>query len=49
MIDGQDDYQMHTGDMLIIKGAKRGAKLLHRIERNYFSVLKEKLSWGDDN
>jgi NAD+ kinase len=48
MIDGQDDYQMQTGDILVIKGAKRGAKLLHRVERNYFGVLKEKLSWGEE-
>jgi len=47
MIDGQDDYEMHEGDLLVIKGAKRHAKLLHREERNYFSVLREKLHWGD--
>lgn len=49
MIDGQDDYVMHDGDILTIKGAEQGAKLLHRKERNYFSVLKEKLKWGDEN
>jgi len=49
MIDGQDDYEMHIGDQLVIKGAKIGAKLLHRKERNYFSVLREKLSWGAQN
>jgi NAD+ kinase len=49
VIDGQDDYEMVPEDILVIKGAKRGAKLLHRKERNYFSVLREKLSWGDEN
>ncbi len=49
VIDGQDHYEMHEGDVLRIQGAKRGAKLLHRKERNYFSVLREKLSWGDKN
>ena len=49
MIDGQDDYEMQIGDQLIIKGAKIGAKLLHKSERNYFSVLREKLSWGAKN
>jgi NAD+ kinase len=49
MIDGQDDYEMQIGDQLVIKGAKKGAKLLHRSERNYFSVLREKLSWGAKN
>lgn len=49
VIDGQDNYEMTKGDVLVIMGAKRGAKLLHRKERNYFSVLREKLSWGDEH
>jgi len=47
MIDGQDDYEMQKGEVLVINGAEIGAKLLHKKERNYFSVLREKLSWGD--
>ena len=47
MIDGQDDYEMQAGEILVINGAEIGAKLLHKKERNYFSVLREKLSWGD--
>ncbi|SFV68790.1 NAD kinase [hydrothermal vent metagenome] len=47
MIDGQDDYEMQAGEVLVINGAEIGAKLLHKKERNYFSVLREKLSWGD--
>jgi len=47
MVDGQDDYEMHAGEVLVINGAQIGAKLLHKKERNYFSVLREKLSWGD--
>jgi len=47
VIDGQDDYEMQEGDILTIRGAVRGAKLLHRKERNYFSVLRDKLKWGD--
>ena len=49
VIDGQDSYDMLEGDMLIIRGASEDAKLLHRKERNYFSVLREKLSWGDNS
>jgi len=49
VIDGQDDYEMQRGDQLIIKGAVIGAKLLHRKERDYFSVLKDKLSWGENS
>jgi NAD+ kinase len=46
-IDGQEVYDLLEGDVLYIEGAKIGAKLLHRQERNYFSVLREKLHWGD--
>ena len=46
-IDGQEVYEMSEGDILYIEGAKVGAMLLHRKERNYFSVLREKLHWGD--
>ena len=48
VIDGQDNYEMQEGDILTIRGAQEGAKLLHRKERNYFSVLREKLKWGDE-
>ena len=46
-IDGQEIYTLEEGDILYIEGAKKGAKLLHKKERNYFSVLREKLHWGD--
>ncbi len=46
-IDGQEVYALLEEDVLYIEGAKIGAKLLHRKERNYFSVLREKLHWGD--
>ena len=48
-IDGQEVYELEEGDVLYIAGAKKGAKLIHRIEHNYFSVLREKLHWGDRN
>jgi len=47
MVDGQDDYEMNVGDRLFISMSPIGAKLLHKKKRNYFSVLREKLSWGD--
>jgi NAD+ kinase len=49
MIDGQVRYDIEEGDILYIRGARRNAKLLHRKERNYFSILREKLHWGDRN
>ncbi len=47
MVDGQDDYIMEVNDRLEITIASMGAKLLHKKESNYFSVLREKLFWGD--
>jgi NAD+ kinase len=46
-IDGQEVYALDEGDVLCIEGAQKGARLLHRKERNYFSVLRDKLHWGD--
>ena len=48
-IDGQEVYELETGDILYLAGAKNGAKLIHRKEHNYFSVLREKLHWGERN
>lgn len=48
-IDGQEVYELEEGDVLYIAGAKKGAKLIHRMEHNYFSVLREKLHWGERN
>ncbi len=48
VIDGQDSYELDREDILEIRGACKSAKLLHRKERNYFRVLRDKLSWGED-
>ncbi len=46
IVDGQDTYCLKNDEPIKIKVAQKKAKLLHRIERNYFSVLNEKLNWG---
>jgi NAD+ kinase len=46
IVDGQEHYSLYHGDEAILKLAPRDAKLVHRNERNYFDVLKQKLSWG---
>ena len=46
-VDGQERYELQEGDILHIGGAEQGARLLHRKERNYFDVFREKLHWGD--
>ncbi len=46
IIDGQDRLNLQSGDILKVKTANKKAKLIHRDERNYFDVLKQKLNWG---
>ncbi|MEA2017228.1 MAG: NAD(+)/NADH kinase [Campylobacterota bacterium] len=46
IIDGQDIYELKYNDIITIKVAESKAKLIHRIERNYFDVLNQKLHWG---
>ncbi len=47
VVDGQDEYILNEGDMVYIMGAKKGARLIHRTERNYFAILRDKLHWGE--
>ena len=46
VVDGQEIYEFSPEDSITIKRAEVGAKLIHRLERNYFEVLREKLHWG---
>lgn len=46
ILDGQENYEFKRSDTITIKKAKEGAKLIHRLDRNYFEVLREKLHWG---
>ncbi len=45
ILDGQEIHSLN--DKITLKKAKRSAKLIHRSERNYFDVLREKLHWGE--
>lgn len=47
VVDGQDTYEMGDFESISIKIADRGAKLIHRLDRDYFEVLKDKLHWGN--
>jgi NAD+ kinase len=47
VIDGQEEYVLGEEDMVYIMGAKIGAQLIHRTERNYFAILRDKLHWGE--
>ncbi len=46
-IDGQEMHEFNSEDVIKIKVSSQTAKLIHRVEHNYFDVLKEKLHWGE--
>ena len=46
VIDGQDKYNFKDFDELKVTIAKKRIKMIHRVERNYFDVIKQKLDWG---
>ncbi len=48
VVDGQDIYNLKFFDDITIKTAARGVRMIHREERNYFDVLKQKLHWGSN-
>lgn len=47
IVDGQDIYEIAQNENIKIEIASKKAKLMHRVERNYFEVLSEKLQWGN--
>lgn len=47
IVDGQEMYNLSSNENLTIKISPNRAKLIHKIERNYFKVLREKLYWGN--
>jgi NAD+ kinase len=47
IIDGQDKFELESGQSIHIRLAHNRVKLIHRNEFNYFDVLKEKLNWGE--
>jgi len=49
VVDGQDIYNLKFFDGICIRIADKGVRMIHRMERNYFDVLKQKLHWGSVN
>lgn len=47
IVDGQDIYEVEQNESIKVKIASKKAKMIHRVERNYFEVLNEKLRWGN--
>jgi len=46
VVDGQDTYTMNEIERVSVRIAKRGAELIHSLDRDYFEILKKKLHWG---
>lgn len=47
IVDGQDIFEVGENESIKIKIANKKVKMLHRVQRNYFEVLSEKLRWGN--
>jgi NAD+ kinase len=47
IVDGQDIYEVEQNQSIKVKIASKRAKMIHRVQRNYFEVLNEKLRWGN--
>ncbi len=45
--DGQAGFELEAGDEIRIRCAERRLRLLRPSTRSYFSVLREKLKWGE--
>ena len=45
-IDGQEAMEFSAGDELIFRKTDKKVKLIPHPEKNYFTILREKLNWG---
>ncbi len=45
-IDGQEAIEFSAGDELIFRKTEKKMRLILHPEKNYFSILREKLNWG---
>jgi len=49
VLDGQEMIQVNANDVVKITMAKDVGRLIHKKDRNYFDVLRDKLRWGESN
>jgi NAD+ kinase len=47
LIDGQDQIPFNKGDRILLSMSDSFVKMIHRPERNFFKVIREKLNWGE--
>lgn len=48
VLDGQEVCELYPKEVLSVKIAKLHALLIHKKERSFFAVLKEKFRWGEN-
>jgi NAD+ kinase len=46
VIDGQDTFNFKDYEKVRVTISKDFINMIHRVERNYFDVIKQKLDWG---
>ena len=48
IIDGQKSWEMIPGDILEVEKAEHPLQLIVSTEKDYFTILRNKLKWGSD-
>jgi len=46
VIDGQDTFNFKDFESIRVKISEDFINMIHKLERNYFDVIKQKLNWG---
>jgi NAD+ kinase len=47
VVDGQDRINFASGDRIKISMSSRFVEMIHRKDRNFFNIVRDKLSWGE--
>ena len=49
IVDGQDAWEMKSGDILEVQTAEQPLQLISSTQRDYFTILRNKLNWGSND
>ncbi|HIJ85486.1 MAG: NAD(+) kinase [Magnetococcales bacterium] len=47
-LDGQTGFALFDGDKVLVRQSRRKLRVLHALDRDYFSVLRDKLHWWEN-
>jgi NAD+ kinase len=45
-LDGQEDFEIHDGDRVLIRKKEKKVRLIHPAEHDHYQILRAKLGWG---